>query len=218
MRILLLYFTADHGDMLRSNKRWGPKSCPEVESVGVPFILKMPGSHRKAATTDALLGTMDIMPTTFSMLGIRSPETVQGISLASDIIDGTDDGADSVPLMYFAPAWRGVYTKRYTYARGTVYVSSKQKGKGFDESANVLYDRKADPYELNNRFDDPEYAELRAELEAKTQQWLEKFEDKFWDGKYLLKKLMNADSIGFWAEGDTGIMISPNTMPIDILK
>ena len=214
----LIIFTADHGDMLRSNKRCGPKSCPEVESVGVPFILKMPGSIRENTSTETLLGAMDIMPTILSLLGIKSPETVQGVSLADDIMTGNDNGADSVPLMYFAPSWRGVYTKRYTYARGRVYVPQRHKGKGFEESANVLYDRQKDPYELTNRFDDPDYAEVKAELEAKTQQWLEKFEDKFWDGKYILKKLMNRETIGFWAKGDTGIMTCPNTMPIDILK
>jgi hypothetical protein len=133
-------------------------------------------------------------------------------------VDGRDDGADSIPLMYFAPAWRGVYTKRYTYARGEVYLPATQEGKGFVKSANVLYDRQKDPCELNNRFNDPDYAQVKAELEAKTQQWLDKFEDKFWDGDYVLRKLMNAETIGFWAKGDTGIMTSPNTMPIDILK
>lgn len=214
----IIVFTSDHGDMLRSNNRFGPKSYPELESVGVPFILKLPGSQRAATTTDLLLGSMDIVPTMLSLLGCEPPNTVQGKDLSSDILAGREDTVESVPLMYFAPAWRGVYTKRYTYARGKVYLPDIPAARGYSDSANVLYDRARDPYEQENKFSNPAYKDIKDQMEVLMQQWLEKFDDKFWDGKYVLKKLMNAEQIGFFRAGDTGIMTKPNTMPIDILK
>ena len=212
----LVVFTSDHGDMIRSNNRFSPKSCPEVESVGVPLLIKLPGSNRGNSSSELLIGSMDMMPTILSLLDVEPPDTVQGLDLAEDILAGREDKVESIPLMYFAPAWRGVYTKRYTYARGDVFVPEGVEG--FFESANVLYDRQKDPHELKNRFDDESYADVKTYLEGLNQAWLDKFHDKFWDENYVLKKLMNADSIGFWHEGDTGIMTAPGKMPVEILS
>ncbi len=212
----IIVFTSDHGDMLRSNKRMSPKSCPEVESVGVPLLIKLPQSLRENTASDLLIGSMDLMPTILSLLDIKPPQSVQGLDLAKDVLAGREDTVESVPIMYYAPAWRGVYTKRYTYARGDVYLP--QGAVGFSDSANVLYDREKDLYELKNRFYDDSYKEIKEYLEGLNQKWLEKFGDEFWDEKYILKKLMNADSIGFFAKGRDGIMTKPDTMPIDILK
>jgi len=212
----LIVFTADHGDMLRSNGRLSPKSCPEVESVGVPLLIKLPESKRAQSTSELLIGPMDLMPTILSLLDIHPPQCVQGLDLSRDILAGREDTVESIPLMYFAPAWRGVYTKRYTYARGDIWAPPGASAAQM--SANVLYDREEDPYELDNRFYDESYKDVKEYLEGLSRKWLDKFGDKFWDEKYILKKLMDKESIGFWAEGDTGIMTVPDTMPINILN
>ena len=49
-------------------------------------------------------------------------------------------------------AWRGVRTKRYTYAR-------------FEDKPWCLFDNKKDPYQLNNLLGKPEYTELQSRLD-----------------------------------------------------
>jgi hypothetical protein len=53
--------------------------------------------------------------------------------------------------------WRGVRTKRYTYAR------KADTGKPW-----LLFDNERDPQQLANRVGDPAYAELVRKLDAKT--------------------------------------------------
>jgi arylsulfatase A-like enzyme len=212
----IIVFTSDHGDMLSSNNRISPKSCPETEAVGVPMLVKLPNSTRAGTQTNLLVGSMDIMPTILSLMHIEPPKDIHGLDLSGDILAGVEDSVESVPLMYFAPAFRGVYTRRYTYARGSVWAPPSATET--QKSANVLYDRELDPYEQHNRYDDPAYSEIRDRLETLSRQWIEKFGDEFWDGGVVLKKLMDTEKTGFFADGDDGIMTKPNTMPIEILK
>lgn len=51
--------------------------------------------------------------------------------------------------------WRGVRTKRYTYANL------------FEHGPWLLYDNQEDPYQLNNLIDKPEHAQLQARLETR---------------------------------------------------
>ena len=51
--------------------------------------------------------------------------------------------------------WRGVRTKRYTYANL------------LDHGPWLLYDNQEDPYQLNNLISKPEHARLQAKLEKR---------------------------------------------------
>jgi hypothetical protein len=55
-----------------------------------------------------------------------------------------------------------------------------------------LFDREKDPLETQNRFDDPEYAEIREQLEKRLQRWMKETKDPFdWgerdETKHMLK-------------------------------
>ncbi|MDA1191823.1 MAG: DUF4976 domain-containing protein [Candidatus Poribacteria bacterium] len=67
--------------------------------------------------------------------------------------------------------WRGIRTKWYTYARW------------FDGDGWILYDNDADPFQLNNRIDDPAMAGLRKTLDAELNEWLAETDDRSlsWD-------------------------------------
>jgi hypothetical protein len=61
--------------------------------------------------------------------------------------------------------WRGVRTKRYTYANL------------FEHGPWLLYDNLEDPYQLNNLIDKPEHAELQAGLEKRMREMMEEAGD-----------------------------------------
>jgi len=61
--------------------------------------------------------------------------------------------------------WRGVRTKRHTYA--------KQGGKGGLQPW-LLYDNEKDPYQMNNLIDDPAHAQIRNDLDALLGEWLKR--------------------------------------------
>jgi arylsulfatase A-like enzyme len=97
---------------------------------------------------------------------------VDGEDLSRVVVDKGPDTRDAALLMgmsHFNNAsvingmdtWRGVRTKKYTYARYE------------DQSAWLLFDNEADRYQMNNLAGDPAYSELIKELNVKLDSLLE---------------------------------------------
>ncbi len=175
----IVVFTSDHGDNLNSYGYRIAKDHPEDTSSRVPFLMKLPEQteHRKS---DLLFGSLDMMPTMLGLLGIEAPETCQGKNLAEAVLEGDDDAVDSVPLFFHNPAWSGVYTRDVTYGYGELsHFAHNEDGNVTLEKVPVraLYDRRNDPYQLDNLYGKPEHAELQARMESLTQEWLDHFGD-----------------------------------------
>jgi len=202
----IVIFTADHGDLLNANGRPWAKGFPEDESVRVPLIVRWPEKLAARKTSDLLIGTLDLMPTILGMMGCEIPSTCQGKDLASSIMSGREDTVESVFMFHSHPAWRGVYTQRYTYAIEN--FSSPEI------SFNVLYDKQTDPYQKNNLFGNPNYRALQEKLHKMTQKWLDYFKDPFADG-YAIMKACDLDLRTVSQPGHEGTVPG---RPIDLLK
>ena len=61
--------------------------------------------------------------------------------------------------------WRGVRTKRYTYAHL------------FNHGPWLLYDNQEDPYQLDNLINQPEYAKLQAKLAKRMRELMQEAGD-----------------------------------------
>ncbi|HUW19949.1 MAG TPA: sulfatase [Sedimentisphaerales bacterium] len=177
----IVVFTSDHGDMLYSQGEQ-KKQRPWDESIMVPFLVRYPAAHGKAGRTiDMPINAPDIMPTLLGLSGLDIPDTVEGTDF-SDIIRGAKGPDDNAALItcpspfgqwkrekHGGREYRGVRTRRYTYVRDL-------KGPW------LLYDNQADPYQLNNLCNKPEYSELRKELEGLLSQKLRQTNDEFLSG------------------------------------
>jgi arylsulfatase A-like enzyme len=186
-RNTIVVFTADHGDLLGSHGRPWPKSFPESESARVPLLMRLPNGQRAGTVSDLLIGSLDLMPTLLGLMGAGIPATCQGRGLADAIGRGSDDAVDCVPLFYFDPGWRGVYTRRYTYS---VAEKGWQAKPGFDW--NTLYDREKDPFEQNNLFESAAHRAVKEKMHQLTLAWMEKFRDPFPTGAELMRICFNA--------------------------
>jgi arylsulfatase A-like enzyme len=123
-----------------------------------------------------LMNSVDIMPTLLGLMGAPIPEGVQGVDLSAFPLGKKAKEPESVFLQDILPCgqavdtgiteWRGVRTRRYTYAR--------HRDKGW-----VLYDNQADPYQKNNLIDKPEAKDTQATLEKELQGWLARTKDDF---------------------------------------
>lgn len=160
----ILVFSSDHGDMLGSH-RMALKQMPFEESINVPFLVEYPRLVPRGKRTDALITSIDVMPTLLSLAGLKCPQ-VDGKDLSDAAKGVASDQRDAVLIMKMVPLggpyivnaitpWRGVRTKRYTYANL------------FDHGPWLLYDNREDPYQLNNLINKPEYAQLQAKLEKR---------------------------------------------------
>ncbi|MCF7817032.1 MAG: sulfatase [Kiritimatiellales bacterium] len=167
----LVVFTSDHGDNLGSHRQYG-KQLPYEESLSVPFMVRYPERIKPGIKTDALLAPVDIMPTVLALAGVPCP-AVDGKDISGAAMGHDADVQDAVLLMRMvwlgtnwitngSGPWRGVRTKRYTYAR-----------KADTRKPWMLFDNNADPQQLNNLVDDPAYAALVKKLNARTDALLE---------------------------------------------
>ncbi|MBN1345723.1 MAG: sulfatase [Phycisphaerae bacterium] len=175
----LVVFTSDHGDMLGSHgvqrKQW-----PWDESVLVPFLMRGPGLPSAGYVSDTIIGVVDVMPTLLGLLGVGIPGTVEGVDLSKHVRGGGPESILMEAVCPFGecpqmPEWRGVRTKRHTYARRL-------------DGPWLLYDNKSDPEQMTNLVDDPARAALRGQLDKELQRWLEKTTDPFKPREYYVEK------------------------------
>jgi arylsulfatase A-like enzyme len=171
----LIVFTSDHGDNLGSHRQYG-KSLPYEEAISIPFLVRYPRKVSGGTRTDALLSPVDMMPTMLALAGIPCPE-VDGMDVSGAAMGKDPNLQDALLLMRpvwlgtnwitnGSEPWRGVRTKRYTYARTSD-----------DLKPWVLFDNENDPWQVSNLVDDPAYEELIKELNSKTDELLERAGD-----------------------------------------
>tara|TARA_R110002033_G_scaffold44180_1_gene86735 strand:- start:3992 stop:5446 length:1455 start_codon:yes stop_codon:yes gene_type:complete len=175
----LVAFTADHGDMLESHNAKLPKQYPHDYSTRVPFIIKYPKKIKAGVKTNTMLGTMDIMPTILGYMDIETDQDYDGNDLSEKLALSQISADDYVPLWVYRLGhakninWRGVVTENFTFSMG----------KDNNPITNTLFDRKKDPYQLNNLYDNPEYADTKERLKGLTYQWMDKYHDDFYGAK-----------------------------------
>ena len=162
----VIVLSADHGDMMGSHGLYGKNTWYE-ESVRIPLVIH----DREIGTgrSHARIVSEDQAPTLLELLGVSIPDTMTGLSHASSLMSGERKreysyhmmipGMPEIVMPYRdkgmdnrAFGWRAIRTddSKYIIDNGT------EPGA---ETRRMLYDLKADPYEMNPRYlkaDDPE--------------------------------------------------------------
>jgi len=164
----LVIFMSDHGELLGDYGLVG-KGCLFYDAlVRVPLIFSWPGHFGAGVVCDSLVELVDIVPTLLALAGVEAPERMQGRSLLS-ILEGRDDGSPHRPFVrseYYRvlnPDAPGREHLQGTYA--TMIRDVEHKLVVYhDRDIGELYDLQKDPGELENRWDDPDYAAVRFRL------------------------------------------------------
>jgi arylsulfatase A-like enzyme len=169
----VVVFVSDHGDSLYSQRgetdRFFHKRTPWSEAAHVPLIIRNGGmSPAAGGVSDALVGSIDLMPTLLELAGVPIPEDVQGRSLAPLLQGRQYTPRESIFLhmtstagLPYGTPWRAVRTRDSWYA-----VSGGHRSDGW-----LLYDLKEDPYELRNLVAEPPKTTRRQELQDELRAW-----------------------------------------------
>lgn len=182
----IVVFTSDHGDQLWSQGTM-KKQQPYAESISIPLLVRWPGHIPAGRVSDALLSIVDYAPTLLALAGLPPLATAQGESRSDLFLGRQTQGADSVLLMDVVqtdeshsqqvPEWRGLRTRRFTYA-------CRQDGTDW-----LLFDNAADLYQLENHVDAPAWEPVRQELKAELARWLQRTGDPMHSGRETLRAL-----------------------------
>ena len=197
----IVVWSSDHGNMLGSHTATN-KRCVWDESIKIPFIVRWPaGIPGGARKLDTLLSAWDIGPTLLGLCDLKPDPRMDGLDLSRVLRGGPGPEPESAFILHvIGPKgqeptakgishlvdFRGVRTKRYTYAL--------QKVEGHVQPY-VLYDNQADPYQMKNLIDDPGHAQIQEQLRAEVEKWLAKAgesnwlkEGDHWQGVPIVKK------------------------------
>ncbi len=166
----MIIYSSDHGDMLGSQGT-RDKQVPYEESIGIPLIAYWE-NHIYEGVCDELIGLPDLPVTVAGLVGEKFPVETDGEDLSRLFLDKDAKGYHSAYMYEYYPAhqatlkhlnaWRGIRTKRYTYA-----VEA-------DNLDWLLFDNVTDPYQLDNLAGREEYDSLQRELWEELKAHIEK--------------------------------------------
>lgn len=164
----LIVFTSDHGDFMGEHRRHN-KGLPYEASAKVAFLLKSPGEVPAGKRIQASMTSADFGPTILSLLDIpgRLPSG-PGRDFSQEFVDGRMEVASSratyLRASTVSPNWLAV-----TDSRHKLVISNRE--------TPWLIDLQVDPDELENHYENPTYAEVRARLTHDLQMWMEQVEE-----------------------------------------
>ena len=157
----IVIYTSDQGFYLGEHG-WYDKRFMYEESFSMPLVVRYPKEIAAGTVVDELVMNLDFAPTFLDYAGVDIPGEMQGLSLRG-LMKGEQqqDWRKSVYYHYYEypHGWHnvkqhyGVRTERYKL----IHFYN-------DIDAWELYDLDVDPNELNNLYENPDYADLIDEL------------------------------------------------------
>lgn len=212
----IIIYTGDQGFMLGEHdyidKRWMYE-----ESQRMPLLVRYPKRIEAGSKSDAIINNVDFAPTLLTLAGGEVPAYMQGSSFKQILETGTEPEGWKQETYYRYwmhmahkhnnPAHFGIRTKDYKliFFYGRDYQQRDTSAQAWAHNpasmsdfitpvAWEFYDLKVDPHELDNKYADPNYAEvirklkarlksLRAEVKEDDSRFLEiqKVIDSHWD-------------------------------------
>ena len=155
----VVVFTSDHGEMLGERGQWFKQSFHEW-SARIPLIVRVPGLSSTPRVTE-LVSLVDLLPTFMDVATQgNAPEPLaplDGHSLEASMRGATGRRNNQVISEYTGEGVRAPCRMvrrddvKFIYTHG---------------HADLMYDIKADPLELDNVAGRPEYADIERELRA----------------------------------------------------
>ncbi|MEO2047893.1 MAG: sulfatase/phosphatase domain-containing protein [Pirellulales bacterium] len=156
----LVIYTSDHGYSLGELKYYAYEHI-----MRIPMIVKYPGRVVTGVEKRDMVLAMDIGPTVLDWCDVKVPREMDGKSW-EELFKNEDPLTDRFRDDFFYDFYHYMGEQRLPAMQAVRTATHKlieYERKHFRE----LYDLKADPHELDNRIDDPAYANVLADLEKR---------------------------------------------------
>lgn len=134
-------------------------------SVLVPFLVRWPGIVEPGSVSDAMVATIDVLPTLAAITGQEDSMQVDGRSLLPLLRGNTPEE--------WRDAWLDNYDMTYLERDFMRMIRTDDwKLVTHSTSEHELFDLANDPGELQNLYSRPEVKSVRRDLEARLEEWM----------------------------------------------
>lgn len=168
----IVVYTSDQGFYLGEHG-WFDKRFIFDESFKTPLLVKWPGVIKAGSKNSQMVQNLDFAQTFLEAAGIKSPSDMQGESLIPIFKGKGKNFRDAAYYHYYE------YPSVHMVKRHYGIVTEKYKLVHFyyDIDEWELYDRVNDKSEMQNVYNDPKYAKVKAELHNKLAKLRVKYKD-----------------------------------------
>jgi arylsulfatase A-like enzyme len=174
----LVIYTADHGLSVGQHGFWGHgedtwPSNMHRSANNIPLIISHPDIEEPGRHVEDLVGTTDIFTTILDIAGckLESPESVSGTSLYPLLRGESGNFRDEIFMEQ--EETRAIRTSQWLFMRRIDNTKYDFK--------HELYDLVVDPDERKNLAQDPEYADMVAELSTRLDEFFTDYANPRWD-------------------------------------
>lgn len=168
----LIIFSSDNGFLFGEHGEFMNKRVAYEESIRVPLLMRYPKLIQPGSTRDQLALNVDLAPTLYDLVGLEPPIKMHGVSLLPVLKDSTARLRTEFLAEHFLEkisprhaAWQCVRGERWKY----IHYPDLQ---GMDE----LYDLQADPREMKNLINLPDYKATLKTMQEKLRKLLQESE------------------------------------------
>lgn len=154
----IVVFMSDHGELAGDHWCWTKGPYWFDSALRVPGIIACPGQVAEGAQSDALVETIDLLPTLLDYANVEPGKQVQGRSIRALLRDGSQSHREDVFTEYMhhdRDTDQQMFSLRTMSHRVVCYPG---------QSYGELYDYTSDPHQLHNRWHDAGYADVRRQM------------------------------------------------------
>jgi arylsulfatase A-like enzyme len=173
MENTIIVYTSDQGFYLGEHG-WFDKRFVYDESFKTPLLVSWPNRVKPGSVSDELVQNLDFAQTFLEVAEVNQPEDMQGKSMVPVLTNSMENwDRDAVYYHYYE------HPSEHNVNRHYAVVTKEYKliHYYFDLDYWELIDRKKDPLEQHNYYDDPAYVTIKEELHQKLNQLREEYGD-----------------------------------------
>ena len=169
----VVIYASDQGFYLGEHG-WFDKRWMFEESYRTPLLISWPGVTLPGSVNNDMVSNIDLPETFLEMAGVKVPDDMQGRSMVP-ILNGKTPADWRKEHYYHYYEYPGSHMVKRHYGMSTERYKLIHYYYDIDEWE--LYDIKADPQEMKNVYNDPEYASVRKYLHKRLSKLMKKYKD-----------------------------------------
>ena len=164
----VILLTSDNGYWFGEHNLSLERRLPYEEAIRMPLLIRYPALVEAGRKISGLVSFVDIAPTVLELAGADIGDHIQGRSFVPLLAGRTEGWRDIVLIEFYTYEnpmprlvdmdYRAVRTDRFKYIHWMRHPPE-----------NELYDLAVDPLEMSNRFTDPDYAAVVADMRLRLQ-------------------------------------------------